>query len=262
MSRATPPQALLQPTRLGAMAGLVVALSCVGPSEAARVSVPVEVSRGLEASTTDQRYRVELREAWLAFDGVRFAREGEAHAWLRPRGPSRALAHPGHYTEGEVTGELSGRFAVDFVADGGATLMDAELITGAYTSANFRFDFAPLSDIPGEHTAVLRGSASRDGETVNFVVVIDAPPDRELIGAPFAATIDAASAAITFAFTPTDPLEGDTLFDGVDFAALDADGDGELELSPDAPDGPMLDAYASVRRTFLTHDHYGFRAIP
>lgn len=93
-----------------------------------------------------------------------------------------------------------------------------------------------------------------------------------------------------------DPLEGDTLFDGIDFGALDYDGDGQLTLaeegSPEtttshfdagtladaglleatdaatAPDaGPPDDdakqhldaAYHRLKRTFQTHDHFDIK---
>ena len=56
--------------------------------------------------------------------------------------------------------------------------------------------------------------------------------------------------------SPLDPLEMDTLFDGVDFAALDRDGDGRIQIAPDSSDEETVAAYNAIRRTFQTHDHF------
>jgi hypothetical protein len=48
-----------------------------------------------------------------------------------------------------------------------------------------------------------------------------------------------------------DPIEGDTVFDGLDFAMLDDDGDHVIVIEPDT------EAYNLLRRSTQAHDYYG-----
>ena len=82
----------------------------------------------------------------------------------------------------------------------------------------------------------------------------------QLVGAPFEATLDSDSdGQITFRLELIDPVEGDTLFDDVDFLSLDPDSDGLVRIAPGV--SHVEDAYNHVRRTFQTHDHWVFSHV-
>ncbi len=236
---------------------------CVGPRESPRVILPLSTATmNGEAATNDLGYDVTLTSCRLALRDLTFTAREETVARAQPMRAffaPRALAHPGHFSNGEVIGELRGRFLADFGA-GATSLGDATLLEGNYGAADFVFDRADedsveLSDPLYGHTAYLVGVARRDGAETLFTVALDAPEERALIGVPFDAQVDERTAgALSMRFVITDPFEGDTLFDGVDFAALDADDDGLVELSDG--DEATANAYNLIRRTFLTHDHY------
>ncbi len=248
--------------------------ACARPEEAPRVELPVVVdASGVTRVTTDLGYTVELVEARVMVRDLVFLVAGEAHA----NGPWRAIsellipsafAHPGHVQGGTVTGELRGRFLLDFLPGGDdAELGWATLLVGAYGSANFVFARAEASDglAPDDpllgHTALLRGHASKGGDTVAFTALIDSPEGRELTGAPFELEVTAASRErLGIRLLTEDALEGDTVFDGIDFAALDVDGDGALSIEPATEEPSVRDALNQLRRTFQTHDHFEVRA--
>jgi hypothetical protein len=261
---------------------LVLPLLACAPSEAPRVELEVVVDgSGLGDATTDLGWTITFTQAQLAIADVEFTTAGEAHAarrpelgaWLLSLVLPSAHAHPGHYQGGEIIGELPGEFVLDFVHGEGESLGLATLIVGDYTAANFVFRRASADErMAGDplvgHTALLQGSASKDGQVVAFTLQIDSPLDRELVGAPFEATIEEGVALeLGVRLLDTDPFEGDHLFDGLDFAALDAaDGtpDGTLalvdpELDPTQAQA-LDDAYNHVRRDFQTHDLFDIRA--
>lgn len=250
---------------------LTMALAGCAAEEAPRVELPVrvdcsEVTGAAAAVTTDLGYEVTVTDARLALGGLVFTVAGEAHTASLLESLSdmlvpRALAHPGHYQGGEVTGELPGDFALRCAEDEGRELGLATLIVGTYTASNFDFERGSTavgldaSDALVGHTAWIAGTATRGEDSVDFTIVIDSPLDRQLVGAPFEAVIGAeASGTLAFRFEPLDDLEGDTLFDTVDFVALDTDADGELLIAPDLAE--VEDAYNALRRTFQTHDHF------
>jgi hypothetical protein len=245
--------------------------------QAVRVMLPVVVDREAPvAFDTDLGYRIELTKFRAAFDNVEFTTSGEMHASLGERvrrGLSdlvvpTAYAHPGHYAGGEVIGEMQGRFVVDWLVDG-ATLGDAELLTGTYTGANFVLTRARLGDgIPAGdpiigHTFEIEGTATRDGQTWTFHGFIDEEDGRRVVGLPVGEEISAdgtefeitKTTDITFGLQLlfVDPFENDTAFDAIDFAAADEDGDGDITL-PDA-----AEATNHLVRTLQTHDHYAVR---
>ena len=78
------------------------------------------------------------------------------------------------------------------------------------------------------------------------------------MGAPFEVSIDEGSAGrLLLRFVTVDPLEQDTVFDGIDFAVLDDDNDGQVRIGPDVVE--VEEAYNTFRRTFQTHDHFEVR---
>ncbi len=256
----------MHPLRLTSLS-LLLFVSCADVTEAPRVTREV-VSDGaaIMPVVTNLGYEVTLDVAQLALSEVQFTIAGEAHAsggakplaWLIPS----AHAHPGHSQGGEVTGELPGRHVVDWLGEAGQRLGEATLITGAYTAANFTFTRAREEDGVGAddpllgHTARLAGTARLDGATVRFEALIDAPVGRVLVGAPFEAQVrEGDGPAIGLQLAPRAPGQQTTLFDGLDFSALEPDTDGTLRLRPD---GPTADAYNRLRRVFMTHDHFLF----
>lgn len=260
---------MTKPAWLPRLSPALVAMACSGPTEAPRVDLPVVVDgSGVVQAHTALGYDVELTEARVAVRDLVFTVAGELHtAALWRRLPDAlvapAHAHPGHHQGGEVTGELPGAFVIDWLAYDGRELGVATLLAGTYHGANFTFSHAEAADLPdGDpligHTAWLSGTASKDGATVAFTIVVDSPVGRELVGAPFDATLDEeARGALHLRLETVDPSEGDTLFDDLDFAALDADGDGALHIGPDIAE--VEGAYHAFRRTFQTHDHYTVR---
>ena len=247
----------------------VAGAGCSGAEEAARLSLPVVVDgAGMTPVHTDQGYEVTLTEARLVVDDLQFSIAGEAHAgsfWRRSWDlvVPRAHAHPGHYEGGDVTGELRGHFVLELRPEATALLGMAELIVGVYRSANFTFGKASRQDGLSEddpllgHTALLVGVAARDGQRFPFSVALDAPESRQLVGAPFEVELTKDSRSrLELELLTLDPVEGDTLFDGIDFAALPLDARGQMSL--DATNGApaMIDAYNTLRGAFMTHDHF------
>ena len=239
----------------------------IAPKEPPRVSLPLEVdAAGIVPMSTDLGYEVELMELRISVEDFEFTIAGEVHetslmGWAGELLIPSAWGHPGHYQGGDVTGELMGHFDLDWIAEDGRNLGDATLIVGTYSAANFTFARADASKLEmddpfGGHTALLAGVARRDGDSIAFRFVIDSPEDRSLVGAPFEVElVETDTAPLRLRFETIDPIEGDTLFDGIDFAAIDEDADGQIEISPEAT-GLELDAYNQLRRTLQSHDHY------
>lgn len=244
------------------LAGLV---ACSAPDEAKRVSVPVATDgAGLELVTNDWGYEVELTRAAVVADNLQFALAGEAHTSLLRRLSDAVVpvahAHPGHYRGGEVTGELPGHFVLSFAPGETETIGDATLLEGRYHSVNLTLADAKSEDVGEDdpllgHTAVLIGRASKGGHELQFQALIDAPDLRDIVGIPCDHRIDTSSrGALVLRLMPHDALEGDTLFDGIDFDALDADADQEVLIAPGVD--AVVDAYNVLRRTLQTHDHF------
>lgn len=260
-------------------AGLALLAGC-SPVEAPRVDLPVVVDgSGLEPDTTDLGWTIEFEQARLTLADLHFTTAGEIHEERRAGGGRQLLgwfsdglirtahAHPGHYQGGEVIGELPGAFVIDFVGEDERELGLATMIVGEYTAMNFRLARASTDEVAGNdpllgHTALLAGTATGPGgEVVSFTVVIDSPLDREIVGAPFEVTVEETSTfEIGLRMLSSDPLEDDHLFDGIDFAGLDAAdgiGDGSVVLvDPDTAqvEAELRDAYYQIRREFQTHD--------
>ncbi|MBC7793726.1 MAG: hypothetical protein H7Z43_08455 [Clostridia bacterium] len=257
-----------------------VLAACGDPEEAVRVQVNVGAdSAAIAAVTTDLGYQVELTEARIIVEDIQFAIAGEAdtaavrakRVWLALTNAfiPTAHAHPGHFQAGEVTGEMRGRFLLTWLPSAVADIGAATLLAGTYKSVNLTFaqarteDGLSASDALVGHTALLRGRVSRAGSTVELTALIDSADARVLTGVPFEQEIRADSTGqIAFQLHTQDPLEGDTLFDGVDFAALDADGDGRIAIDAAQTDSVAQAAYNLLRRTLQTHDHFTVVTTP
>lgn len=258
------------------MRGALLTLSCVAFStlsacsdaqEAKRVELQVVTDGvGLEPITTDLGYEVALSSATLTVDDLKFTIAGEAHVSLWRRLSDAVVptahAHPGHFQGGEVTGELPGHFVLRFLPDETREVGVATLLVGTYQGVNLGLAYASAGNV-GEgdpvagHTAALTGTASKDGSALDFQVLIDSPQGRELVGIPFAHEItESADAPLVLRLMTRDPLENDTLFDGIDFALLDGDADGRVEIEQTTPDAASAAACNTVRRILQTHDHF------
>jgi hypothetical protein len=240
--------------------------------EAVRVSIPVVVDGGgLGKVQTDLGYEVEVTQLRLALRDLQFTIRGEMHASRSPRTYDRVLkraldllispayAHPGHLSGGEVTGELPGPFVIDFAAGNGKELGKASLITGSYQGGNFTFRKAAAADSLSStdpllgHTAYIEGRATKGAQTLSFRAQVDVDEGTQLVGAPFSLLVSESSTGpIGLKPLTQDPALPKTLFDGLDFAALDPDGDGMVALMPGQ------DAHNVLRRTIQIHDFYVF----
>ena len=240
---------------------LVSSLGCTASQEAQRVQLEVEVDdAALVVGDNDLGWRVELSAARVAVADLQFSILGEMHAasaWLPSWVVGRAWAHPGHLAGGDVTGELIGAFILDWGAAGGARLGTAELLTGRYEGLNFSFRAAETGDeLAGDdpllgHTAYFAGTASKDGQAVAFTAQIDVDAGTRMVGASFDLEVEATGqVTVALQLLPVDPIDDLSLFDGLDFAALDADGDGAVAI------GPGDDAHNFLRRTLQSHVHY------
>lgn len=245
----------------------VAVLGCSASQEATRVELPVELDASkLDASTSDLGWTIELTTARIAATDIQFTIQGEMHdssatAWLPGWILSRAWAHPGHYAGGNVTGELTGSFVFDWTGHDGMPLGVAEMLTGDYNGMNFSFRAAGASDGLAEddallgHSAHFAGTATKDAVTIAFTAVLDVDAGTQMVGAPFELVVaDSTKDTLGIQFLPTDPVEGKSLFDGLDFEALDDDGDQVVDIIPGD------EAHNILRRTIQTHVHYD--AVP
>lgn len=261
-----------QKTRRRAGLGLTL-LACGGPDEAARVELPVVAdASGLVGVRTDLGYDVELVDARVMIENLAFMTAGEASAASLWNEVSKLLvpsahAHPGHFEGGQVSGELQGRWQLRWLPGSVTELGAATLLSGSYQSASFTFAFAGADDGVAVddpwlgHTALLRGRAAKAAASVEFTAAIDAHEARELVGAPFELEVSESSREqLGVRLLTQDLAEGETLFDGLDFAALDADGDGQVTIAPTSSEAALVEAYDLLRRTLQTHDHFDVRA--
>lgn len=240
---------------------LLLGLGCAPSQEAQRVQLEVEVDdAALAVGDNDLGWSVELGAARLAVADLQFTILGEMHvasAWVPSWVIGRAWAHPGHLAGGDVTGELTGAFVLDWVDGGGKRLGSAEMLTGVYHGLNFGFRVAAASDglaaddpLLG-HTAYFAGTARKDGQEIEFTAQIDVDAGMQMVGAPFDLEVERRDqVVVAIQLLPVDPIEGLSLFDGLDFAALDPDGDGVVAIVPGD------DAHNFLRRTVQSHVHY------
>lgn len=240
---------------------LLLLTACSPSQEATRVELDVALDdTALEESTNDLGWAVELSEVRIAVTDVQFTILGEMHgavAWLPSWILGRAWAHPGHYAGGDVTGEMTGNYILDWLDDGGKVLGTAEMLTGVYHGVNFTFRATDASDKLAAddpllgHAAHFAGIARKDGKEVSFTAQIDINPGSQLVGAPFDDEItEDHQDTIVLQFFTTDHVENTSLFDGLDFGALDDDADGKVTIAP----GDV--SHNIFRRTIQSHVHY------
>jgi len=245
-------------------------LGCAFDSELAdRTSAAIVVDGTSVVTTdTDMGYRVELTRCRVAIDTLELTTDGEMHASLAiPLWNAvvpTAHAHPGHAGGGEVVGELAGRHVFDW-RDDGALVGEAVLLDAEYSGANFSFTRARaedglLADDPLlGHTFEIVGTATLDDESWSFTVLLDQDDGRRVVGLPLQLDVDPSvdrDLELGLQLLVDDPTEDDTLFDGVDFAMLDDDGDHHIVIEEGT------EAYNRLRRNTQAHDHYGVVVHP
>lgn len=261
------------------LAGLVSVSACMEPREAPSVDLEVMVDRsGIVPGKNDRGYEIRLQKARVVVKNIAFAVGGQEHGaaapaeaqaslmhWIFPR----AYAHPGHFEGGEVTGELSGRFVLDWLSSSGTPqeVGTAHLLHGRYTSANFVLgrggqedQLRPEDPLYG-HTAVIEGEARKGGDTVKFVAIIDSPQEREVLGIPFELEVnEKTTAPLGFRLHTLGVIEQDSMFDGVDFSSLELDAQGVARIYAGTQDTESRRAYTLIRRSFQTQEQFDIRA--
>jgi len=230
---------------------VLLAPAACGSEEAPTVQLPVVTEGGAFAPVvTDLGYTVTTSRVRLAMSDLELTIQGEQHAI------AAQLFHPGHSSGGDVTGTMPGDFIVDWDGTERA-LGTATLIVGTYQGANLHFRAAAATDelAAGDpllgHTFHLTGTASKDGTDRPFDAVLDIDAGTALVGAVFEDEVTEDSVeTLRLALLPTDPTEDDTIYDGLDFATLTANGEGVIEIRPGST------AHNVFRRPIQTHDHY------
>lgn len=241
-----------------ALCALVIPLGgCGGDSlDAEPVGAPV-IARALAGpTTTDLGYTITPVAVRQLLVDLEFTQGGEAHAGILRRALAlvigRAHAHPGHASGGAVRGELPGRYVVDWMR--GGALGEARVLPGSLDGVDFGLGTADAADglaaddpLIGANLFV-EAAVERDGRAWTLAVAVPQDDGRRIYGAPCA--VEAAEGApLPIALDLTDPYEGDSAFDGLDFEALDPDGDGHID--------PTAELVNRLKRAFQTHDHYG-----
>jgi hypothetical protein len=229
---------------------LLLVAACGESTETPTVLLPVATaSAPLPAATTDLGYDIVVTSLRAAVADLEMTIEGEMHDDVEG-----AIFHPGHSAGGDVTGELPGDHLL--VWDGAThALGEATLTVGDYHGANWTWRAAGEDELDAGdpligHTFHVVGVASRDGTDHAFDAVLDLEPGTDLIGAVFELEVtEASTETLDVQMLPTDPEEGDTAFDGVDFAALPVTDDVILIR-------PGEEAHNILRRPIQTHDHY------
>jgi hypothetical protein len=224
--------------------------------------------------TTDLGWTVTVKKALVA-SGAFYYFDGEPAFTMAPRrgGWRRAVAiaaaalspigtawgHPGHYVAGNARGEMLAPFSEDLLA-GAADLPDGDGITGQVRSGTFSFAVpadGPVTDALGGHVAVTEGSATKDGQTVDFVLTADLADvsknarDAKVTGCTFS------EATFTGDGTVTATVKPRIWFNFVDFS----------ELAPGTPEAPTVadpstTAYVAFALGLVQLSAYEFAYVP
>jgi len=234
---------------------------------APRVEVPIVVGAAEPRSfQNDLGDTIEIERCRVVLRDLEFTTAGEMHVRRSTR-PSlydvfipSAFAHPGHAAGGEIVGELVGTFTFNWWNDG-ESLGLATMSTADYEGANFYFaqgkeeDGLTAGDPLLGRTFDIAGTATRGERTVRFEVQIAEDEDRRIIGLPLDLEVDVdTEVELAVVFNPVDPIEGETVFDGIDLFADDVTTeDGLVILEPESK------PYNLLRRALQTHDYYEIR---
>ncbi|WP_428264644.1 hypothetical protein [Haliangium sp.] len=253
----------------------ITAMGCGAGGEVSEVSLPMRVAGGLSPAETDLGYTVTVSRMRVAARDLTFKVPGDGLALGvdvgavgfgddlddELGGPQGVLAppepaHPGHGSGGVVTGELAGDYVIDW-SQGDRVLGTALLLSGDYIGADFGFrragpgDGLDLDDPLLGHSVHIEGTVVRDGIARGFDAVFDLDDGAQVQDIAFEQRIgDDAGFALSISLLITDPYRGETLFDGVDFAALAAPNGAHVAIRPGD------EAANRIRRAVQVHDHY------
>jgi hypothetical protein len=172
-----------------------------------------------------------------------------------------AFAHPGHEAGGEVTGQLNGIWVLNMKSGTFSTIGTATLLEGEYHGFNFYFAKATVADglAAGDpvigHSAYIAGSAVKDGKTISFTAQLDEDAGMRVIGGIFKHTVkDGDTSTMVLRVEDWVDLEGMlapvSLYDNIDFGALDTDDDGVVVIVPGQP------AHNILKKQLYNHDFY------
>lgn len=170
-------------TVLGSLGALAMALcieACGADSETSGrrvvLDTRVELASDAAAFTTGAGWRVTLTRAVIStgafyyFDGapplVQLEPQPRRQFALDVLGLGSAVAHPGHYQQGNAVGQMLEPWSVDLLA-GPAELPLGDGVTGVYRSARFSFAspvVGPMASELDAHAALAEGIAERAGE--------------------------------------------------------------------------------------------------
>lgn len=237
-----------------------------GSQEAERVQLPVFTSAaGLSPAKNALGYTVTITSARVAISDVGFTTNGELHVKRAPLWKrlliNEAQAHPGHYAGGDMIGELAGRHVATFGQEA-VQLGEATMITGQYNGLNLTLTQATTEDGLGVqdamlgHSVELVGQATRGDRTISFVAQINQDEGRQVVGAPFDQAITTGTKGkVEIMLLSQAPGSQETLFEGVDFEALDSDNDDTIQIAPGEP------SHNLIRRALSTHEFYQARFI-
>jgi hypothetical protein len=247
---------------------LVAGVCSPGGDEPGRVTLPVvSDGGGIEICENGEGWTVELTALRIAIRNLEFTIEGEIHAALLLSFseffvPS-AFAHPGHASGGDVTGELTGDFIVDLFALKDQYMGEGDLLTGNYHGMNLYFRKASEADglDAGDpllgHTVYMAGRATKGTQDIEFTAVLDELEENtQMVGGPFELDVfEDTSATLVLRVYTRDPVENDTVFEGLDFGKLDDDDDGVVTISPGD------EAHNVLIKTLERHDHWGVTVL-
>lgn len=251
-----------------------------GTTSGARFELRPRMQLESRTATTRSGWSVTLDKAHIALGELHFFSGeplGASNRWRRSNhqvlagadtfwrwadqrlGIASAEAHPGHYVEGDVLGELLTPRTIDLLA-GSTELGVAEATSGLYRSARFTFAVPPKGELAsemGDASLVLEGTATKEQESRRFrfraggADLHNASQQPALEGCRFEeARIEASGAVIVTA----DPA---IWFAAADFTELAASSDGE---PVDVPPGSRLRRQISEQVLASAGIHFRYAA--
>ncbi|NBD14472.1 MULTISPECIES: hypothetical protein [Corallococcus] len=171
-----------------AVAATLLSLGCGDgtKTEAERRTFGVTMTSTAPTAPNEYGWTVTPEAAQLSVGSVRFY---EGRVLLSRRAPrfdwysligGTANAHPGHYVPGDALGEVLNVQTVDLLTAGGASLGDANAVTGSYGSLELTLATPTAAtdaqNVLGGHQVHVRGSATHaSGATVRFDATVDLP---------------------------------------------------------------------------------------
>lgn len=193
---------------------LALLLACAG-SDRALLQIPVAFRASEADLSLGDGVAVTLTAATVTLSDLRLEAPAATAGLWRWLPLSTAHAHPGHDFAGDVSGELTGTWTLDLLAD--QELGTASCYEGAYATGRLTVEPEPVS--------ALEGTVTVDGVALPFH--FEETPDQEITGLLFDALFDAEA-------PPSGIALGVDLAHALSYAdwrAGDTDGDGALTVA-------------------------------